>query len=312
MPKMSFQWFFDLSTIKDRMQKITVYAGGTDVIRRLSPQFAAYKYFKLGKVKLSMSPASSLPIDPTGLSYEAGENTVDPRDQLTPGLVRITNGEKVGNIPNIGAHIHEFYNQMILDRRWYKFSMQSGLKKSAVPLFWSVGMTKQYPFPGANINAINDVYYSGEHLVQSGKLLNRVETDNVGNVTLRQIVDEGAVEDALVQTGNNIRLGWLPTDTFVQMSGVQYPSLNDVPAVPCFTVLLPPAYKTKYYFRCYVTETVYFKDAVTNYYAGTFPNNYHSLDRFVAPGQVKQSLPGAGDGLPTEPTFKVNASGQGD
>lgn len=314
MPKFTFQWFFDLSTKPDVMQKITVAAGGHDVVSRLAPQFAAYKYFKLGKIKLSMTPASTLPVDPTGLSYEAGESTVDPRDQLTPGLVRITNGECVGNLPSLtGEAMHKFYNQMILDRRWFKFSMQSGLKKSAIPLFWSVGMGKQWPYPGSNINIpVRTRVYEGSSLIEDG--VNSGNIDYKGNSEtsipeepqnrLLQSIDYDHASDfALMQLGHNAKLGWLPTDVFLTANGKTDASVADVPKVDCFTVLLPPAYKTKYYFRCYVTETVFFKEPVTNYFVGGAP--YKSLDRFVAPGVLQQSMPEVA-GVPTEPKMKIS------
>ena len=93
--KMKFQSFMDVSTSDSSMQVITVSAGGPEVLRRLAPQFSAYKYYKLGNVAVKLVPASTLPVDPTGLSYEAGAQTVDPRDQLTPGMMRITNGEDI-------------------------------------------------------------------------------------------------------------------------------------------------------------------------------------------------------------------------
>ena len=43
-------------------------------------------------------------------------------------------------------------------------------------------------------------------------------------------------------------------------------------------MILPPAYKTKYYYRVYVTEEVYFAAPLTN-----FAEDYRSIDRFVTP-----------------------------
>ena len=42
-----------------------------------------------------MVPASTLPVDPQGLSYDVDDpqTVIPPRDQMNPGLVRITNGE---------------------------------------------------------------------------------------------------------------------------------------------------------------------------------------------------------------------------
>lgn len=93
--KMKFQSFMDISTSAESMQIITISAGGSEIVRRLAPQFGAYKYYKIGNIACKLVPASTLPVDPTGLSLESGEPGVDPRDQLTPGMMRITNGEDI-------------------------------------------------------------------------------------------------------------------------------------------------------------------------------------------------------------------------
>ena len=154
MLKMRFQWFFDIATAADTMQIITVSAGGETVVKRLAPFFAEFKYYKLGAIKATFVPASTLPIDPTGLSYAAGENTVDPRDQLNPGLTRITNGEDTfENLTGLSADVmRKMYNTMMLDTRWYKWQLQSGLKRSAYPMYWQIGQLHQDSFPGATVN----------------------------------------------------------------------------------------------------------------------------------------------------------------
>ena len=97
-----FTWFVDMNTSSTAVQFIKVTAGGDAVKNRLAPFFGAYKYFKLGPVSVKFVPASTLPVDPTGLSLEVGQNTVDPRDQFNPGLIRITNGEDmVDDMPGL-------------------------------------------------------------------------------------------------------------------------------------------------------------------------------------------------------------------
>ena len=103
--KFRFQSFVDVSTSAQSMQVIQWSVGGADVINRCRHLFGAYKYFKLGKISVKMVPASTLPVDPQGLSYAADDpQTVDPRDQMNPGLVRITNGEDVHtNVSKLSA-----------------------------------------------------------------------------------------------------------------------------------------------------------------------------------------------------------------
>lgn len=308
MPKMTVQWFFDISTQADVMQRIRVFAGGQDLVRRLNPQFCAYKYFKLGRVSLKLVPASTLPVDPTGLSYEAGETTVDPRDQLTPAMARITNGESVAPLPSglSADELHSFYNNMILDRRWFKWSLQSGVKKSAIPLFWNVGSPRQYPFPANETNIIgkeidsqgNDVYYTA----CEGRAF--VSDDPEHKPTFASYGGDTSSDYSLVQTGHTVRLGWLPTDVLVP-DFANVPSIADCPAVECFQLILPPAYKTRYYYRCYVTETVFFKEPITNYFAGF--GNKTSIDRFIRPNGVIQAMPESNIGGSTQPTFVLSS-----
>ena len=146
-----FTWFVDMNTSATALQVVKITAGGNPVKNRLAPFFGAYKYFKLGPVSVRFVPASTLPVDPTGLSLEAGANTVDPRDQFNPGLIRITNGEDMADdfMDLSGTNIDKTYYSMMLDRRWFKFQLQTGCRRTAKPLFWSVGQLHQDAFPGA-------------------------------------------------------------------------------------------------------------------------------------------------------------------
>ena len=130
-----FTWFVDMNTSATALQVVKITAGGNPVKNRLAPFFGAYKYYKLGPVSVRFVPASTLPVDPTGLSLEAGANTVDPRDQFNPGLIRITNGEDMADnfMDLTGANIDKTYYSMMLDRRWFKFQLQSGCRRTAKP-----------------------------------------------------------------------------------------------------------------------------------------------------------------------------------
>ena len=105
--RQSYEYFVDLKTSPEKLQIVQFTAGGKMPQIRLAPFFSAFKYFKLGRIQMRLVPAATLPVDPTGLSYAAGENTVDPRDQFNPGLIRITNGEDVstfaGNLTGVNA-----------------------------------------------------------------------------------------------------------------------------------------------------------------------------------------------------------------
>lgn len=300
--KMSFQWFFDFSTVKDSMQIITVSAGGELVRRRLQPFFSAYKYFKLGSVKMTMVPASTLPVDPTGLSYEAGENTVDPRDQLNMGLTRITNGEDIfedltGVTPDVQRNI---YYTMLMDRRWYKWQLQRGLKRSAIPLYWQIGQLHQDYFPGATINLPGSATIFDGDIDTVSSAHGGIAANFEGEGNLRMLMYKTYSDPrGLFQVGHRGKMGWMPTDALYDYAGEPNPLENAIPEVEVFKVILPPAYKTKYYYRCYVTETCYFKDPVVlnaGSWTGTdlVPGDNESfrpLDRFVYDRGVIPELP---------------------
>lgn len=272
--KMKFQSFVDISTQADNMQIISVNAGGKDVIKRLAPFFGAYKYYKLGGVSIKLIPASTLPVDPTGLSYEAGENTVDPRDQLTPGMCRITNGEDIlEDITGLsGDQQRQLYDNMLLDPRWYKWMLQSGVKRFGKPRYWQIGQLHQDKWPGA---ITNRPHYGDNGFIGTD---NTKESTKTG-AGVRVAFCAGSSEYGIFQTGHKGVLGWLPTDNLQTLfdgnSVTKMPLLASPPEVELFKILMPPMHKTNYYYRMFITETVYFKDPVV-----MNVNGYRPIDVF--------------------------------
>ena len=260
--KFRFQSFVDVSTSAQSMQVIQWSVGGADVINRCRHLFGAYKYFKLGKISVKMVPASTLPVDPQGLSYaEDDPQTVDPRDQMNPGLVRITNGEDIyTNVSNLSADAQvQIYNAMMLDPRWSKFMLQSGFRRSAYPLYWQVGQLSQDKYPGATVNIPNLAQSGTQTSAQGSTVIRRdVCQDNPSQST-----EIGSSSRGLFQTGHRGKLGWLPTDYYQQINSktgnpFQAYGLNNVPQVSVITCVLPKAYKTIYYYRVFITEEVLF------------------------------------------------------
>lgn len=263
--KMKFQSFVDLSTEADTMKIISVNAGGPDVIKRLSPFFQAYKYYKLGGVSIKLIPASTLPVDPTGLSYESGEQTVDPRDQLTPGMCRITNGEDIlEDITGLsGDEQRALYNNMLLDPRWYKWMLQTGVKRFGKPRYWQVGQLHQDKWPGAITNVPN---WNNDGLTLKGTTAEYEAKKDNGSVFFNS--KGGSDPRGLFQTGHRGVLGWMPTDGLQPLLNatndafVWKSMIAAVPEVELFKILMPPVHKTNYFYRMFVTETVYFKEPV--------------------------------------------------
>lgn len=282
--KYKFQTYMDISTSASSMQIISISAGGRELIERVSHFIPAYKYMKLGAVSIKMVPASTLPVDPLGLSYDADDpQSVDPRDQMNPGLIRITNGEDIKT--NISGLTNDqqkgMYDAMMLDPHWFKWMLQAGCKRTATPLYWTIGQVHQDNFPGATVNVPQ---------IRTGS----VSPGVIGTTSFRMYSPNNATDgDAapnsyrdvndtqargLFQTGHRGRLGYMPTDGFVPSTGGVGPNpiINSVPKINVFTIVLPKANKTRYYYRVFITQTVYFA-GVRNVM------EYGGIDQFVRP-----------------------------
>lgn len=290
--KMKFQSFFDIATEADQMQIISVNAGGKDVVARLAPFFSAYKYYKLGKVTIKLIPASTLPIDPTGLSYEEGENTVDPRDQLTPGMCRITNGEDIlEDITGLdGDQQRELYQNMMLDPRWYKWMLQTGVKRYASPRYWQIGQLHQDKWPGSVIN--EPVVFQDSELIH-GKVSgtgHRSFGHLIDSTTGIGIIRSGSSEYGIFQTGHRGKLGWMPTDSLQHISRItslggdfDAPMIASIPEIELFKVLMPPMRKTNYYYRAFITEECFFKEPIVMNVNGYRPIDVFQYQQYPIP-----------------------------
>lgn len=265
---MKFQSFMDISTDDASMQVISISAGGPEVLKRLSAQFAAYKYYKLGNIAIKLVPATTLPVDPSGLSINAGGQGVDPWDQLSPGLIRITNGEDILEDMSglTTAEMDAIFKNMQLDPRWYKFMLQTGVKRHASPRYWQIGQFHQDKWPGAiqNVPIIDGTDNS----------IDGTETIiNAWRAGAGQMIAYGAGSSAygLFQTGHSGVLGWLPTDglqktaQYNPLGDREVPFLASPPEIEVIKIVLPRASLTKYPYRLYVTETVYFREPIVNF-----------------------------------------------
>nr|WDW25853.1 MAG: capsid protein [Canine associated porprismacovirus] len=295
--RMKFQSFMDISTSDESMQIITISAGGKEILDRLAPQFSAYKYYKIGKISAKLVPASTLPVDPTGLSYEAGENTVDPRDQLTPGMMRITNGEDIfEDLTGLSDdEQHAIYNNMLLDPRWYKWMLQSGVKRFAYPKYWTIGQLHQDKWPGSFTN-IPQISLDGTTLVGTATVqAYKPDSDPAGS-GFASVSFSGKTQDSspygFFQTGHRGVLGWLPTDGLSDIAILgKTPLLASPPEIEVMKIILPKAYKTKYYYRVFITEEVLFREPIVNFGISAGGVSYRPLDIFHAPTTPRPVMP---------------------
>lgn len=297
--KYTFQHFLDISTSASSLNILSVKAGGQYVLNRCKHLFATYKYFKLGRISVKLLPASTLPVDPLMLSQDPDDPlTVSPEDQMNPGLVRITNGENLfTDLTGVSTDAQDqMYINTMLDPRWSKFMLQAGFQRSAIPLFWDIGMTGQDQFPTAHreVPEFSESAISGE-LCQ---LACRKSGEAVRSVHALKC-------PSMIQLGHRMKMGWLPTDGF-QDTAVPNPEgssatergvpvTSRIPSVDAITIVLPRARKTIYYYRLFITETVYFsgiKNVGVDVNIGDYANEYRAIDNFnhiMAPTPVTPS-----------------------
>lgn len=98
----SYEEVIDLHTESDRVTVIGIHTPTGDTPRRMAPGlFSQFKKYKYLGCSVMMVPAATLPVDPLGVSYEAGEvPQIDPRDMLNPILFHGCHGNDLGNILN--------------------------------------------------------------------------------------------------------------------------------------------------------------------------------------------------------------------
>lgn len=97
----SYQEIIDLNTESDRVSILGFHTPSNgQPIRLLRPFWTAYQKVKYLGCSMSLVPAARLPADPMGVSYDAGEQQIDPRDLLNPILFHGCHGNDMGTILN--------------------------------------------------------------------------------------------------------------------------------------------------------------------------------------------------------------------
>lgn len=311
------QHYIDIATSADSMQVINFSCGGRDLMARCGHLIGAFRYFKLGSISVKFVPASTLPVDPLGLSYAEGdEQTVDPRDQLDCGLVRITNGEDLfTDITALTATQQKnLYDAMLLDPRWYKFGLQSGFARSARPMWYQIGQYHQDIYPGAvtNLPATTTTAstFGSQVNVTSYEYRDNTNAITQGNASTKTsvIVPSSSDPRGFFQTGQRGRFGWLRTDAYQPVATpegiVDKAMIAPFPEVRVITAVLPKMRKTNYFYRCYITETVYFS-GVRSFSMPSISGN----DIFVSGGLDTFAYSTAGPITPTTGRSPITGTG---
>lgn len=317
MVKASVMEIYDLQTQVGKGTVLKVHTPtGNNIKRHLLGHFLQYKQFKYLGAKLSLIPASTLPVDPTGLSYEAGDTTVDPRDMVNPILWKHYHGEsmltdalydeelKNYNAINDGTYgapgssvgrelynvagsgtIDAVYPKALMDVSFKKAGIQSGFSTFIKPFVYNVVNSKQMlPFShgepdknlwsGVNPSPTYTTPYSPVRPGTSGDLVGTFESEYKSDGS----IEYNSEFVPQIFTNRLTSIGWMDTvqrmhiniagggagayinpDKVSDSIGGQTALSPYLPNIPMLYILMPPAYKTEFYFRLIIKHYFAFR-----------------------------------------------------
>lgn len=173
----SYQEVIDLHTETDRVSVLGIHTPVSDApYTFLEGFFNAFQKYHYDGCSLALVPAARLPADPSQVSYEAGEQPIDPRDLLNPILWHGAHGESLGSVLNqfysgqastndvsrdfsssiekndvltsrVGTDAlwQSLYYRALTDNTWKKAHPQQGFRLGGLrPLVYSLGTNVQF------------------------------------------------------------------------------------------------------------------------------------------------------------------------
>lgn len=94
----NYQEIIDLSTTPGKVGVFGIHTPCTlKPVQMLEGFYRQFRKVKYLGCSVRVQPAATLPMDPLGVSYEAGEVATDPRDLLNPIMVKGCHGETLNN-----------------------------------------------------------------------------------------------------------------------------------------------------------------------------------------------------------------------
>nr|QBP37112.1 capsid protein [Porcine associated porprismacovirus] len=288
------QKWSDIETSTTGITMLNIGVSGTEILHRCQPFLSAFKRYRVVGVKVSLIPASTLPADPSQISFETGENSVNPSDMMNVGLIRYTNGEafpyykELTQTVSAGADFAETgmqtYFNMMMDRRWSKFGLQRGVSRFFRPKIYDDGLPIQSICPDENISFIKSD--NNTYTVKNYQMYPWLDSTNNPNASVSfRNGDQpplgtagngifGTSNSWRVQSGRLKNLGWMATDTAhvgQYITGANQPigdgdsrlvGFNTFPFINMGRIILPRAMKTKFAFRVVETIIVQFREPV--------------------------------------------------
>lgn len=288
--KARFSEIYDLHTEIGRPMIMGVHTPTNGAPRTmLSGFFNQFKKFRYVGCDIVFVPVSTLPADPLQIGYEAGEPTIDPRDMVNPIIHRGFHGESLGgflnqvfpntsandlgnltlldenNFPNpsVASSYEQSYYLALSDPSFLKAGVQAGFKRDGlVPLCYDLSASGQIlPYPASNSlgNDAGIEFHVNEAEPTQLFIDTSAENPNTANVR---------VDKPALFTSRLSPLGWLDCEsrysynpnTSVTGQDASTGVFSYLPRLFMYFIMLPPAYKTEFYFRVVLTHHFEFKD----------------------------------------------------
>ncbi len=324
MVKASVMEIYDLQTNVGKGTVLKVHTPtGNNVKRHLFGHFLQYKRYKYLGAKVSLIPASTLPADPLQLSYEAGDQNIDPRDMVNPILWKHYHGETMttdvlhvqdqldysqdgmvdpyvagysigeanyGQYGTSGTPIDKVYPRALMDTSFRKAGVQTGFSTYVKPFVYNVTSNIQLaPMLRGPSSSYYNNYFMGvsppnatsqttiDPVVSGNQVVRPSESGYIPNAKLAQSDNVEPKYRMNFQTSNLVPLGWQDTlsrdsnpsgTASVDSNAITaspYDSMGDfgigpnLPDIPMLYILMPPAYKTEFYFRMIIKHYFAFK-----------------------------------------------------
>lgn len=302
----TIQEVYDLQTQDAYMSILKVHTPiGNNVPTRLQGFFAQFSKFRYVGAKVTLVPASTLPADPLQLSYEAGEATIDPRDMVNPILWKHWHGEAMTDhmlvetdsdpfgvgLPDVdgtsvgvrkAANSNNLYSACLCDPSFRKSSIQSGFSVFVKPYAYNLVSGFQ-SLAGPDGETLFHLTISGTNQYTSMVGPYEKGFTGVNDATVKNEWPANAMF-----TNKMTRLGWMDTVSKVSRESMDALVPAMLPNLPMLWVMLPPAYKTEFYFRLIITHYFEFK----GFHSAIGIMNVPSL-KALPNGSVKPAVPAA-------------------
>lgn len=333
----SYQEIYDLNTRDQRVSFLGIHTPtGAKPRQMLDGFFSQFRKFKYKGCNVKLVPCATLPVDPLGVSYEAGSQQVDAREMVNPIVFKGCHGESMGGVLNqlykstgfsgTGTSIdesgtnpintgglnwpEEMYYSALSDKTFKKFGIQSGMDvKGLHPLVHTLAMNhpmlpnSAHSDRGTLTTANSAPLWGGNDKVWNGDMVSATAP----------VLGLGQVEDTMFTNGCK-SLGWLPTRSLAQYTsgtntdtGSPKEVYSYLPKLFMGMIILPPCYSVKMYFRCIITHFFEFKEFTTallgtNYFNYDYVNNQEGPVGLMSMALQNEDYSLESDNLDIEPT----------